>query len=99
MLRPAAGFVARHKYGRAWRANSAGFSGLSAGALPGIGLTPADGLNVRQAKPGNQRPTEIALGCPPSTRLMKVREITASRGIEPFLYHSPISSNEPAEAP
>src|SRR5207302_4065206 len=34
-----------------------------------------------------------------STRLMKVREISASLGIEPFLYHRPTSSDAPAESP
>jgi hypothetical protein len=43
--------------------------------------------------------TEHANPSNPSTRFMKVREITASRGIEPFLYHSPISSDAPAAAP
>lgn len=45
-------------------------------------------LNAEQSRPSNS-----------STRLMKVREISASLGIEPFLYHRSESSDAPAESP
>ena len=50
-------------------------------------------------EPGAILSTEHPNPSNPSTRLMRVREITASRGIEPFLYHNPISSDAPATAP
>jgi hypothetical protein len=45
-------------------------------------------LNTEQSHPHN-----------PSTRLMRVREIAASLGIEPFIYHRPESTDAPAESP
>ena len=56
-----------------------------------------NGLVIHE--PGAILTTEQSTPVNSSTRLMKVREISASLGIEPFLYHRADSSDAPAEAP